>query len=106
LCVTSSSSRERKREERRGGMRKADLNKLVKAGHLTYFSSFFLLCFAIGPSPTVWFSNFFFYFILFYFLTGGDWDVKIRQADSQRVAKTPHRRTRFACQSSTVFPSL
>ena len=73
LCVTSSS-RERKREERRGGMRKADLNKLVKAGHLTYFSSFFLLCFAIGPSPTVRFSNFF-YFILFF-----DW-WRLRRQD-------------------------
>ena len=64
----------RKREERRGGMRKADLNKLVKAGHLTYFSSFFLLCFAIGPSPTVRFSNFF-YFILFF-----DW-WRLRRQD-------------------------
>jgi hypothetical protein len=39
-------------------------------------------------------------------LTGGDWDVKIRQADSQWVAKTPHRRTRFAWPKFNRYPFL
>lgn len=95
--------RERKREERLwGGMRKADLNKLVKAGHLTFFLFSVVFCHR-AFLQLFGFSTFFF---PFYFLTGGDWDVKIRQADSQWVAKTPHRRTRFAWPKFNRYPFL
>lgn len=94
--------RERKREERLwGGMRKADLNKLVKAGHLTFFS--FLLYFAIGPSSNcLVFQLFFFPFIF--------WLVEIETSRLDKQIASEWRRRHIVerdspDQSSTVIRS-